>query len=233
MSEKRTKGAIIFFSSLIYLLTFLLFFYSSYVESAHVFFAYASSFIGDFVFFVLSAVFFGLVFKIYLLQTVRAALCSALLFALPYLFYSIPHRYVTLTLGGYRLTDVLILLVFDSLFSFLLSYSTIVAMCLSAIFVYKKIYRGEKKEALVSELSKARVLDMESRGGIIILISVGLLFLYYLISELISTVSYVIDYAGEYRTGEIIYIAARYLFLLFSYFIAYLLTRLVLQKNNA
>lgn len=234
MSEKRTRGAIILLSSLIYFLSFLFFFYGGYNSSAGVFFTYASAFLRDFVYFVLSAISFGCAYKLYLKGALKAALISSLLLAVPYLFYSVPLWYLNLTLAGYTPIEVLILLVPEALFSFLLSYATIVAMCLCAVFVTKKLLCGEKREAsLIGELSKTGAFDTGAKINLVVLISVGLLFLYYLISELISTLSYVIDYAGEYRTGEIIYIAARYLFLLFSYFTAYLLARLVLRKNNA
>ena len=137
----------------------------------------------------------------------RKWLFSALPLSLTRIFYIIPYSYLYFEYTGYDTRESLLLALAQGALDFVLTLVILIALSLAAAFLFSHATGSdEKKSFALFDFSSGYV-----RAAFAMSLAV---FLYDLIGELVNTVDYLIEYAGTYRTGEIIYIIFSYLFML-------------------
>lgn len=144
----------------------------------------------------------------------KSWLLSALALSLSRLFYLLPYDYLYFEFGGYDTGESLLLSLIQGALEVALTFGILLFLTFAAsITVSRRTPCDEEGE---SELLKRKIFDFSDRYAVGVFTMSIILFLYNLIGEIADTVSYLVDYAGTYRAGEILYIVLSYVFILLS-----------------
>ena len=232
----------------LYLVSFLAFYIPNYaIGKSADWWEYIRYFLGELVGFISPALVGLAVFVFHRAALTWRSYLGALLLSAPRAVYTLPYYYLmALAYGFDSLEGVaisipvsLLYLLFDSLIAFLyclIIRFTVYRMRLSELMAaLPPLKQKEKPEPTVKNEAMAGVADAVAgenpydtaspvNRGILITLMIQLAV--SVIRELTNTVSYLIDYAGSYRLGEIIYITISYVFILLSL----LISQLVLVK---
>ena len=160
----------------------------------------------------------------------RMSLGRGLLFAiLPNLSraaYAIPMYYLQFVVfEDYDSIDALLYGLFPALLWVLLSYAlSILAYLIIKLFIYKGAKSGADADKIYKPSGLLNFENPLSRG----FAAVALLgFTYELITQLVTTISYLTEYAGDYAFGDIAYMLICYVFALCLFFILYITPELI------
>lgn len=178
--------------------------------------------------------------------TVPVTLAAASVFALAKIIYSLPYYYLYFLSIGYDSIDGIPLYTLSALLAvifewvktilffsvcYLVSRRHIKKELISRLPVAKQKKPPEKERAEIKRATDMRLSDELTLGGTfnfdapvtlgIFLVSVGQ-FAFALISEITSTVDYLIEFAGNYRTDEIVYMTFCFIFILAELVISHL-----------
>lgn len=133
------------------------------------------------------------------------ALIYSLCFAAVPLPYTIPYYYYEYVTDYYNSLEALLL-------AFLMSLLLAAAFTLE-VFIYHLIIKATIKRGGDTAPIHTPTFDFDSSATLGVFYAVLLKYIYETAFELYSVVSYFIEYAGSYRTGEIVYIAVSLLLL--------------------
>ena len=144
----------------------------------------------------------------------RKAMTGIIPFVCTRLIYLVPYYYLHLIYDGYDSIESLILGLVYSIPELIIYYLIIFALYSVITFVAKRAAkkRGIDPYGIESEIQNEEFLNFDN--GVIsgIFTSALLTFIYLVIREIIYTVSYFIEYAGNYQIGEIAYIAFSFVY---------------------
>ena len=157
-------------------------------------------------------------------NALKNKIVPCILISLTRLFYSVPYYYI------YYVSDV-----FNSIEAIILAFlvsvlyiSFFFLQTFICIFIINYIEKRAKKEACDREFAKLFNVDDHINFGIAL--SVIFVFVIFFIREAVSTVRYLIDNSGSYRTQEIVTIVFSYLLLFIFSFIHYIIAAFI--KNR-
>ncbi len=150
-------------------------------------------------------------------------LSSALLVMIPLISvritYFLPYFYLSFILDGLDTADSILFgilfAVGDAVLAYILSVLIFFAM---KIIIEKK---SGKDASVAHELSKKTVLDFSDPVCLSFMSVAFLCFLYFFISEIANTVSFIITYSFNFTVSEIIYTVICYIYTLILLFIHY------------
>jgi hypothetical protein len=144
---------------------------------------------------------------------------SAFKLTLPRLIYTVPYFYLYYIYQGFDSMESLALLSLRSAVFLLIFTLELLLLYYGARLILKLTRRGE-----ALDFSKPLpFFDTATASAFAILMISFIKFILNIISEIVDTVTYLIDYAGEYHADEITYMILRYLFILASLLITHLL----------
>lgn len=212
--------------ALLYLLAYALFYVCAYLSSAAAL-GYLAVFIRDFALFILPLLSLVFLVRAYFESGLKRTAIHALVLSTAYLFYALPFYFVEFSLSGYLISELLVLLLVQLFASLLISYSTLVLLCLAAVLSFRIFSKkaGVKNANILEICDTGSRFDTQNPINFTFMCSVGALFVYYLAVEIIDTVSFLLSNVQSLRPSEIIYIPARYVFILFTAVISYLSAR--------
>lgn len=235
---KKNKFTLIFLAiaSGANILRFLLYYISTYVtENAAM--VYISSYFSEITYILLPLVTAALIIIPYAKHGIGRALLCAIPFSLTEILYLFPYRAFELAYSGYEITETLLFSFVITLITAILNYIK-TALLLFIIIFLTRIFaksQGSKKYSLESALADKDPFDFSkplTRGIFGASLTV---FAFTTVSEIIDTVSFLLNYSGTYRAGEVIYMLFRYIFILamliISHAAAHYAKRKATEKN--
>ena len=137
------------------------------------------------------------------------SLPTAIILSLPSLVYNLLYNYLLYISYGFDSVEAIILALLYSLMLVLISALLTLTVSYIALRVLHK--RGAD---LYSFTTKSNPFAVKTASGASVLIICSASFILAFVSELIDTVSYLIEYVGRYRLDEIGLISMRFLFIL-------------------
>ncbi len=233
MSTKKKRGeaiALIIFAA-VNLFAFLLSYIPTYVLESSVL-AYISPFLSDIISYTLPLAAAAAAAAVFSRKGTKGAVIYALLLSLTRLAYSLPYEYIKYVYDGYVSTDALLLSLIMSVLHIAILFAEALLLLLLIIFLTSKfamdgaIGASRTKEALTAV--KAFDLSLPTTAALLIGAAPG--FVYSLIIEIIDTVNFILRYSGAYRAGEVVYISARYIFILAVFFLSYFIASVTLKQ---
>jgi hypothetical protein len=164
----------------------------------------------------------------------RAAIYFTLTVSSARVFYSLPYYYIIFIYNyGYDSVESILL-------SFLATVLVILVTMLGTLISIGAYYLAVKiickrskediSEALARPIEKASITDFLHRGNLPVLVFALVRFIFSLTLELIDTVSYLIEYRGDYLPTEIITILANYTLLFILLVASYLIASVIKNK---
>ena len=231
---KEKKRAPLFIALILigaYLVSFLLYYLSSYVIGAS-FLNYFTYFYQDTVTSLFTLIALSLILVKFSEKGCKAALIAEIKYALIPMIYSLPYYAFRFAYLEYEIGAVILLSVGISLLYSITVYAIVALLLFIYNFAVKKLTRKKEKGARNSnvectENNSLSAFDFSIPHSVGIACAAGVVFVYNLIYEIIDTVGFLTSYSGTYTFGEIIYIMARYLFILFIFLISQYLSCLV------
>ena len=139
---------------------------------------------------------------------------DAAFYALTTLFYYLPYYYLDMFLGGLSTPAAITLALLISLLIALLFYFVYVVLTFIIIGIYNKKTKGMYGKSLIKSLGEREAFDFSEPLALGIFVATVPGFIYNVISELINTVHFLINFAGTFKFGEILYIMFTYLFII-------------------
>ena len=164
----------------------------------------------------------------------RGAIYFTLTVASARVFYSLPYYYIIFIYNyGYDSVES-ILLSFLATALVILVTSLGALISIGAYYLVVKIICKRTGDNPTSELErpveKTHVLDFLAGGNLPVLVFALMRFIFSLTLELIDTVSYLIEYSGDYLPWEIVTILANYVLLFILLVASYLIASLIKNK---
>ena len=150
----------------------------------------------------------------------RAWLSTAAFLSLSRLFYMLPYSYLYFENNGYDTLESVTLALAECALDFILTLVIILLLSLVAEFLLSRSADANDNFGLF-DFSRGPV-----RAAFVMAL---IIFIYDLIREIIVTVDYLIEYAGTYRFGEIIYMVFTYLFMLLSLILVHIAGALLIR----
>ena len=239
------------------LFSFLIFFIPNYVIEADIgWFEYVRLFLNKFLEFALPPIAAVLLLKVYFAGGIKGALISAIFFSLPRIIYLLPYYYLYHIAYGYDSIESICLSALVTVFGIALMWAHI-ALLFSLIRMMairstakslatdlppaiQKTMTVDLKKKLNQQAEKALSTDINFTGAFdfSIPLTLGIFassfgeFIINFMREAVDTVTYLINYAGYYRLGEIIYITASFIFLIAELLSVHLIAYLIFKKTN-
>lgn len=181
------------------------------------------SFAAEIASFVLPLVASAVLFISYAYKGAAHALLRVFVFALPYFISALPENYLTF------------LNYFDSkgavFFALLFAVITVISVAAEILVLFGVIaffYRFPKDKRfdakVTLELEVGETFDFSNRFAKGALMASLLIFAVKLITEIVSTVSYIVDARGNFMTDEIVTVIATYVFLAAAWVVSYVIT---------
>lgn len=203
-------------------------------DAAGVVIEYISFYVSRSLEFVASPLIAVLALMVYLSYDKKKALLFTLAIASARVFYLIPYNYIIAIYNyGYDSLESLLLSLVETVLAILITVLGALVSIAVAHIIFKSSAKHPKKNGsasplLLSSYSATRAsFDFLKTHNRPILIFVLLRFGVSLISEIIDTVLYLIDYASDYTAAEIIFLLVNYVHILVLLVVAYLLCMLV------
>jgi hypothetical protein len=151
----------------------------------------------------------------YHLYGTKKAVKRTVLYSLFALFYIFPTSYLTAMSAGYMPAETVLLALMQSAYAFLFLLLRI-TVCILISFLVIKIStdRGTVSGSVAKGIADASPFAFDTPVSRGLLAPCLLMFVYTLVIEIIDTVTFIIDYYDSLRIDEIIYISAKYVFIL-------------------
>ena len=150
----------------------------------------------------------------------KSWLICSLALSMTRFFYLLPYDFLYFEYNGYDTGESITLALVQSILEVALTFGIILLISFVAHSITSRIAHSGKQQP-VAELTKRAPFDFSDRYAVAVFSMAAMVFIYNLITEIIDTVIYLVDYAGTYRTGEIIYIVFCYVFILISLLVAH------------
>ena len=213
------------------IICFVLYYVSSFLTSSTVL-IYAYVYFSEIAMIHLPLICAAFTLTVYAKQGINKALLYAIPCSLCAFFYTFPYRAFEFAYEGYEITATLLLALLETLLTVIVNYIEITVLLLLIIFVTKIIAKskGIPNFNFNTALSEKETFDFDKPLTAGIFSAACAVFVYSLIIEIIDTVSFLINYSGTYRTGEILYILFRYVFILGMLIISHILTHYAKRK---
>ena len=237
------------------LMMFLMFFLPNYVISGEVGnFGYVIDFFGRLVEFCLPVVGGVICFCISSVSGGGAILCSAAVLSATRILYLLPYYYLYFIAYGYDSIEAILLSAAVSLLGVALEFGLMILLCYIARWAAlrgirkgmteaelrsigrmtkeeeKAIFSEKLSELCRSEIGLRYMFDLASPIKRGIFFAVICQFGVSLVQEIVSTLNYLISYAGYYRVNELIYMMVSYLFILFEMILAQVVCCIIKEK---
>ena len=209
--------------SLLSFVQFLLFYIPSDSLYENLFFIYTASYVTEF----LEALFSPLAAMVIFMTRgggVKNKILPCILISFLRLFYSLPYYYVYYVSDVFNSAEALMLSLLVS-FLFLAFFFLQTFVC---ILILKCIENRNQKQ--IEDRKYAKLFDFDDHTNFGIILTVIFVFVISFIREGASTVQYLVQNLGSYRTKEIITIVLSYLILFLFAFIHYLIITLLKNK---
>ena len=237
------------------LLVFLTFFIPNYVfEESTEIIEYTRIFLTKFAEFALPTIAASILFKICFDSGIKSIIKGAVIFALPRIVYLLPYYYLYHIAFGYDSIESISLSALVTVFGVAINALVILALFFIARLlatnaamkpiiaklppkVQQNLTKETKSEARLEAVKSLSAVDIpEQAFDLQNPITLGIFgaafsgFGINLLSEIIDTVTYLVDYAGYYRMDEIIYIVVCYLFLMAELFATHLIAHFIWRR---
>lgn len=153
--------------------------------------------------------------------------------------YFYPLAYLDCVAAGYVTAEALLLAILNTLLSLLVIYLEVMLISTLIVFLTTKIAMAKDKKRrgpiLSEELSVKEPLDFSHPAAVAHFSGACVIFLISLVTEIVSTVKFLIDFSGTYRASEIVYMSFRYVFILITLILSHILAFFVknVWLNNA
>ncbi len=154
-------------------------------------------------------------------KPVYKSILPALKLALPRLVYVIPYYYLYYMAEGFDSFESIAFLSIHAVFLLIVFTLEIWLYSLLARFALKRRARVHGYEIDFEE--ERSVFDLASPLSFALFTLPLARFVYDLIQEIYSAVSYLVEYAGSYRPGEIVFMLGKFVFVLLSLLLSHLL----------
>ncbi len=261
MAEKKNRLILPLFLAIHFLL-FLVFFIPFYVLEIRgsVFLGYAVNYIQEIGIWLLPPAAAVSMLVKYSYSDIRASLRHGLFLTLTTLIYTVPYYYLIGIANRLNTLEALTLLPIVAVLYGILFYINALALFFIARTVLahsvskelqadlpekakSNITKEEKKglfkkaeELLPKHLSEGGMFDLSSHSTAALFAVSFAQFMFYFFKESFGTVSYLLEFAGDYHFDEIIYILFRFLFLLVMLFVSqsvcYLVKKFSVKPNT-
>lgn len=215
------------------ILRFLLYYLSTYIlESAAL--VYISSYFSEVTYMLLPLITAAFILRSYMKSGFGKAMLYALPFCVTEILYLFPYRAFELAYEGYEITATLLFAILITLITVILNYAKTLFLLFIIIFLTRIFAKpkSKRKNDLNDSLADCGAFDFsnpETKGIFAASLNV---FILSLISEIIDTVSFLLSYSGTYRTGEILYILFRYVFILAMLIISHALAYYIKKQSE-
>ena len=152
----------------------------------------------------------------------KAWISTSAILSLSRLFYMLPYSYLYFEYNGYDTLESITLALAAGAFDFILTLAITLSLSFVAAFVLSRSADADAKDSFgLFDFSRGPV-----RSAFVMAL---IIFIYNLIREIIVTVDYLIEYAGTYRVGEIVYMVFTYLFMLVSLVLMHIVGALLIR----
>ena len=215
------------------ILRFLLYYISTYItESAAM--IYISSYFSEITYMLFPLITAAFIHSTYKKHSFGKAMLLAIPFSLVEILYLFPYRACELAYDGYEITVTLLFAILIALITVILNYAKALFLLFIIIFLTRIFAKpkSKRKNDLNDSLADCGAFDFsnpETKGIFAASLNV---FILSLISEIIDTVSFLLSYSGTYRTGEILYILFRYVFILAMLIISHALAYYIKKQSE-
>ncbi len=215
--------------ALSYFLSFLIYYIPSFVVESEAL-AYFSTFFRRCAYLLIPicAAYVALVTSSFL--GVKWAVTRLIPMTLSRIVYLLPLFYLMLLADGFDSLEGLSIGLALSLGEAAIAYGLTVLLFFAMRFI-----QGYKRDSeRHTDLLPSDPFDLSNKTSLAAALVSSAAFLYFLVSEIIDTVAYIIEYSGYYRSGEIIYIVISFMYdilLPFVYYLAFVLIKRILSRR--
>jgi len=211
--------------SLTNIMCFVLYYVSSFLTSSKVL-IYVYVYFSEIAMTLLPLISAAFTLTVYAKRGINKALICAIPCSLCTILYTFPYRAFEFAYEGYEITATLLLALFEAVVAITVNCIEIIVLLLLIIFVTKIIAKSKAIPNFVfnAALCEKDPFDFDKPLTSGIFSAACAVFVYSLITEIIDTISFLVNYSGTYRIGEILYILFRYVFILGMLIISHTLT---------
>ena len=227
-----TRASLIFL--VVHFVTFMILYCSEFVFVNSTFMTYLWYFMQKATFLLMPLVAAMLILLADAYLGIRGALLRLLPLSFAKMIYSLPYYYLVFVYDPfYDSADAIFFALIQSFAESIILYAfVLIIFYIMKGFLWLFNKTGEKNSEL---LSKSTVLDFRDPVSLTFMTSSLLCFLYFLIDEIITTVSIISRYSGRLLGGEIVYMVFSYavdisLLALHYFALAYLKNRIVKER---
>ncbi len=224
----KNKPTYIFFAVTagVNIFRFLLYYISTYVTESEAM-IYISSYFSEISYMLLPLITSAFALCTYKERGFGKAMLVAIPFSITEFLYLFPYRTFELAYQGYEITVTLLFAILIALITIILNYLKALFLLFIIIFLTRIFAKrnSKAKSNFKESFSGGGAFDFsppETKGIFGASLTV---FIFAITSEIIDTVSFLINYSGTYRTSEILYMLFRYIFifamLIISHALAY------------
>lgn len=159
----------------------------------------------------------------------------SLAYSLTWIIYFFPYYAFEYAYGGLEIGSVLTFSLLYTLFEWAIVYATVLLFSLVLISLSRAIAKKRRvaRRDLCKIILENQIFNFQKPLTISLFITSVLPFLYKLILEMYDTATFIMDVrysSGYFTTGEIIYIAFRYVFILVLLLLSHILSYLAKNK---
>ena len=240
MNTKKAFGALCGALVGLYFLAFLTFYIPAYaVEVKSVALLYVLEFLGRLFKFVAPCI-GGTALYLYMPSGKKPLLLGALCFSAAGCVYNLLYYYLYFLAYGNDSIEAVSIAFGAALLGWVLEFGFIILLYYLCLTVARRVALGHVVDSEVLEFIKnerfaGKIFDFSSPAVAGMFAICFLQFLVSLANELTSIVSYLFEYAGTYRTDEIVYIVVSLLFIFGELFIGhgacYLMRKIIKEKG--
>lgn len=215
----------------VYLLTFIIYYLGNHILSSGEILIYADIFLSKLTYLMLpiAAGVITLIFSVY--ESTKGAMLRLIPLSLCRMIYFIPYFYLVFFMRGMNSIDSILLSLLSSISDAALSYALTLAIC----FLLRFIITKRTKTPIADALAKRTELDFSDPVSASLAIICGFVSVYFIITEIGDTVSFLINYGLTFTLPEIIYTLISYildaaLFFIHYYVIAAVKNRIIEKR---
>ena len=190
----------------IYLFNFLLYYFANHFFDSDILY-YFSLFASKALYFLIPLMGCALMLAARPFVSTRALALSSIGFAAARLVYSLPYFYISLIASGFYQTDAAIYAIGSAIIEAVIVYGA----TLLVSFLYNLITRERSELSYDEAVVKPTRLDFSDPISLSFALSSLLVFCYYFVTEVVRTVSFIIDYSFSFTAEELIFTLASYL----------------------
>ena len=190
----------------IYLLNLCLYYFSNHILDSD-FVYYIHSFLNRSLYFLLPTASAAVIFTSYPFIGYKKSLISAIALSSVRAIYSLPYFFILYALNGNTIQKSLLLSFLSSIAEICIAY----IFMLMIFFLLKLIVIKRGDISLKEAMIKKTKLDFSNPVSFAFILISCLIFLYLFTSEIVNTISFIIDYSFTFTTEELLYTLVSYL----------------------